>query len=142
MSAYILKNCICMPAMLVLIASAAHAAQCTNANLVGAYGFQEQGQFPGGGFTEFRSVGVVTFDGHGNGSRTSTIWYSDHSVADGAVSPIVYTVKSNCTFTYTFLDSLETFSGVIVDSGQKLLWLETSGDPMRSGQAERMKSSQ
>jgi hypothetical protein len=110
--------------------------------LIGAYGFQEQGQFPGGGFTQFRSVGVATFNGHGNGSRTSTIWYSDFSVADGATNPIAYTVMPDCTFTYTYLDNFETFSGVIVNGGQKLLWLETRGDPMRSGQAERIKSDQ
>ena len=128
-------------ALLLLIGSAANAAPCTNASLNGAYGFQEQGQYPGGGFAEFRSVGVVTFDGHGNGSRTSTIWYSDFEVVE-ATNPIAFTVNPNCTFHYTYLDSLETISGVIVQSGQKLLWLETSGDPMRSGQAERLRSNQ
>ena len=122
-------------ALLLSIGSAAHAALCTNASLNVAYGFQEQGQFPGGGFSEFRTVGVVTFDGHGNGSRTNTIWYSTFEVGP-ATNPIVYTVNPNCTFTYTFLDSLETFSGVIVQSGQKLLWLETSGDPI--GQVRRI----
>jgi hypothetical protein len=135
------KRSVCASALL-LLGSAAYAAPCTNASLSGAYGFQEQGQFPGGGFTQFRSVGVATFNGHGNGSRTSTIWYSDFSVSDGATNPIVYTVKPDCTFTYTYLDNLETFSGVIVDGGQKLLWLETTGDPMRSGQAERIRSAE
>jgi hypothetical protein len=121
------------------LAPLAHAAPCTNASLNGAYGFQEQGQFPTAGFKEFRSVGVVTFDGHGGGSRTTTIWYSDFSVSPGNVNPITYTVNSNCTFTYAYTDSVETFSGVIVQSGLKLLWLETTGDPMRSGQAERVK---
>ena len=120
-----------------------HAA-CTSASLIGAYGFQEEGQFPGGGYTQFRSVGVATFDGHGNGSRTSTIWYSDFTLALGATNPIAYTVKPDCTFTYTYLDNGESYSGIIVNGGQKLLWLETSpgGDPMRSGQAERVKSAQ
>ena len=51
-------------------------------------------------------------------------------------------MKPDCTFNYTYLDSLETFSGVIVQSGQKLFWLETTGDPMRSGQAEKFKAAQ
>jgi hypothetical protein len=80
------KRCVCASALLLLIGSAASAGPCTNASLIGVYGFQEQGQFPGGGFSQFRSVGVATFDGHGNGSRTSTIWYSDFSVA--GVAPI------------------------------------------------------
>jgi hypothetical protein len=116
-------------------------ARCTRARLIRAYGFQEQGQFPGGGYTELRSVGVVTFDGRDNGSRTSTIWYSDFQVVE-ATNPIAYTVNPNCTFNYTYLGSLETYSGVIVQSGQKLLWLETSGDPMRTGQAEKVKGTQ
>jgi hypothetical protein len=133
---------LCASALLLLMGATVHAGPCTNASLFGSYGFQEQGQLPGAGFREFRSVGFITFDGHGNGSRTSTIWYSDFSVADGTINPIAYTVKSDCTFTYTYLDSLETFSGVIVQSGQKLFWLETTGDPMRSGQAEKIRAMQ
>jgi hypothetical protein len=127
-------------ALLLVVGSLAHASPCGNASLFGTYGFQEPGQFPGGGFTEFRTVGTVTFDGRGNGSRTTTLWYSDLTVAAGVINPIVYTVKADCTFTYTYLDNLETYSGVIVGGGQKLMWLETTGDPMRSGQAERVRS--
>ena len=32
--------------------------------------------------------------------------------------------------------------GVIDNGGQKLLYLEISGDPMRSGQAEKVKATQ
>jgi len=141
MRASTLTKCVCVSAFWLAIGSAAHAAgPCTNASLTGTYGFQEQGEFPGGGFTQFRSVGVITFDGRGAGRRTSTIWYSDFSVADGITNPIAYDVHPNCTFNYTYLDNLETYSAVIIDGGQKLLWLEISGDPMRSGQAERIKS--
>jgi len=123
----------------------AHAA-CTSASLIGAYGFQEEGQFIGGGYPQFRSVGTITFDGHGNGSRTGTIWYggSPMFIAPGDTNPISYSVNSDCTFTYTYLTSGEIFSGVIVTGGTKLLWLETNpgGDPMRSGQAERIRSAQ
>jgi hypothetical protein len=138
MSAFNLKKYICASTLLLCIGPAAHAA-CTNASLVGAYGFQEQGQFLGGGFAEFRTVGRIAFDGHGNGRRTTTLWYSDFSIAPGIINPIIYTVNANCTFNYTYLDNLETYSGVIVDGGEKLLWLEISGDPMRSGQAERIR---
>jgi len=141
MRAVYAKALACLPLLTLSVGAAAYAAPCTNASLIGTYGFQEEGQFPGGGFTQFRTVGVATFDGHGNGSRTTTLWYSDFSVAPGAVDPIAYTVNPDCTFTYTYLDNFETYSGVIVNGGQKLLWLETTGDPSRSGQAERIHSS-
>ena len=143
MKALNFKSYIFASAFLLLILSAAHAA-CTNANLVGAYGFQEQGQFPGGGYYEFRTVGVITFDGHGHGSRTGTIWYGGNPtfVAPGDVNSISYTVNSDCTFNYTYLTNGEPFTGVIVNGGQKMFWLEinANGDPMRSGQAERVRS--
>src|SRR5678809_1048164 len=115
MRASTLTKCVCVSALWLAIGSAAHAAgACTNVSLTGTYGFQEQGEFPGGGFTQFRSVGVITFDGRGAGRRTSTIWYSDFSVADGITNPIAYDVHPNCTFNYTYLDNLETYSAVII----------------------------
>ena len=140
MSAFNFNKYVCASALLLAIGAAAHADPCTNASLIGAYGVQEQGQAPGAGFKEFRSVGVLTFDGHGTGSRTSTIWYSDLAVAFETPFQVTYTVNSNCTFSFTYAINGEVFTGVIVNGGTKLLYLEVGGDPMRSGQAERIKN--
>jgi hypothetical protein len=107
--------------------------------LVGGYGYQEEGQALGAGFSAFRSVGKFTFDGKGNGSRVTTIWYSTFQVAPEGSSPISYAVQPDCRFSLTYGNG-ETFTGVIVDGGQKLLYIETTGDPSRSGQAERVKA--
>ena len=134
------KRCVCASALLLLIGSAASAGPCTNASLIGAYGYQEQGQAIGAGFSSFRSVGEFIFAGTGNGTRQSTIWYSTFQVVAEGKSGITYTVNPDCTFSLTYVPNGETFTGVIVDGGQKLLYLETTGDPSRSGQAERLRS--
>lgn len=121
----------------VMILTTAANAGCTNANLFGTYGFHEQGQFPGGGFSEFRSVGSITFDGKGNGNGNFTIWYSTFQVVGGQIR-VSYNVAADCTFTYQDLDSAETFTGVIVDGGRQYFYLETTGDPMRSGEAVKI----
>ena len=118
----------------------AQAATCNNKSLSGSFGYQEQGQFIGAGFTEFRSIGIFKFDGNGKGTRESTLWYSDFTVDLEPPAPISYEVQHDCSFTLYYSDSSEIFTGVIVQNGQKLLYLEITGDPMRSGQAERMKT--
>jgi len=115
----------------------AQANQCTDASLFGTYGIQEEGQAPGEGFSEFRSVGTIAFDGHGKANRASTIWYSTFQVVQES-DQITYSVHSDCTFTFTYSNNGETFTGVIVTGGQKLFYLETSGDPMRTGQAQKI----
>jgi len=122
-------------------AASADAAQCTNATLLGAYGYQEEGQAIGAGFAQFRSVGELTFDGAGKGSRVTTIWYSDFEVVPETPSAITYSVSSDCRFTFTYSNG-ETFSGVITGGGMRLLYIETGGDPSRSGHAERLRSDQ
>jgi hypothetical protein len=117
------------------------AQNCTNGSLIGEYGFQEQGQFPGGGFSEFRAVGTLTFDGKGNAFEKFTIWYSDFQVT-GGTQQLSYSVGPDCTFNSQYVDNGETFSGVIVDNGRQIRYLETTGDPMRSGEAVKVKSIQ
>jgi hypothetical protein len=125
---------------LVLFGGAvAHAAPCTNATLNGAYGFQETGKHTEAtGFNEFRSVGIMMFDGRGNAKFSTTLWFSDLSINPQADEPVVYSVQRDCSFTFSYLNYAETFTGVITLSGQHLLWLETSGDPMRTGQADKL----
>src|ERR1700739_1183351 len=132
------KQVLCSGLLLLIASASAQAAPCTNASLIGAYGYQEQGQFIGGGYSEFRSIGAFTFDGKGKGTRVTTIWYSDFHVNAETTFPIVYEVHPDCRFDLTYADNGETFVGVIDNGGEKLLYLEISGDPMRSGQAERI----
>lgn len=122
-------------------AAAAHAAQCSNATLLGAYGYQEEGQAIGAGFSQFRSVGELAFDGAGKVTRVTTIWYSTFEVAPETPSAITYSVSPDCRFTFTYSNG-ETFTGVITAGGTRLLYIETSGDPSRSGRAERIRSDQ
>jgi hypothetical protein len=142
MRAFNLSKAVCISALLSTIGAAAHAAPCTNATLHGSFGYQEQGQALGAGFPEFRSVGVFTFNGDGTGSRIATLWYSNFSVVPEAPSPVTYTVRPNCIFDFAYPYNGEAFTGVIILSGQKLLYLETTGDPMRSGQAEKVRTNQ
>jgi len=123
-------------------AASAHAAQCNNATLLGAYGYQEEGQAPGAGFSQFRSVGEFSFDGAGKGTRLTTIWYSTFEVAVEIPSGITYSVSPDCRFSLTYSNNGETFTGVITRGGAGLLYIETSGDPSRSGHAERIRSDQ
>jgi hypothetical protein len=136
------KQVLCSGLLLLIASVSAQAAPCTNASLIGAYGYQEQGQFIGGGYSEFRSIGALTFDGKGKGTRVTTIWYSDFHVNAETTFPIAYEVHPDCRFDLTYTDNGETFTGVIDNAGQKLLYLEISGDPMRSGQAERIAAAQ
>ena len=135
------KALACLSILTLSAATAAYATPCTNATLNGAYGVQEEGQFPGGGFSQFRAVGELIFDGKGGGTRVTTNWYSDFEVVSDGPRQITYSVSADCRYTLTYSDSLETFAGVIVNGGAKLLYIETSGDPSRSGQAERIRSS-
>ena len=139
MSVINFRKIIVASASLLFVGSAARAA-CTNATLTGAFGFQEQGQAIGAGFSEFRSVGEFNFDGAEKGTRQSTIWYSTFQVVAEGKNGITYTVNPDCTFSLTYVPSGETFTGVLVAGGQRLLYLETTGDPMRSGQADRLRS--
>jgi hypothetical protein len=132
------KRLVCLSTVLALIGVSANAAACTNATLKGVYGYQEQGQYPGGGFSEFRSVGFFNFDGQGTGTRRANIWNSNFDVSFEDPFPVTYIVQSDCTFDLTYADNGETFRGVIVQGGQKLLYIETTGDPSRSGQAEKV----
>jgi hypothetical protein len=125
--------------LLMFIASTAHSAPCTNGTLHGSFGYQEQGSAVPT-ISEFRSVGVFTFNGDGTGSRVTTIWYSNFSVVPEAPSSMTYVVRPNCTFDFAYVSNGETFTGSIVQGGRKLLYMETSGNPIRSGQAESMRA--
>ena len=117
----------------------AYGTACTNSTLFGAFGYQEQGRYAAQG-VDFRVVGNIKFDGKGKANGTFTIWYSDFTVTGG---PIVlsYSVEPDCRVSWrdvTYGDG-ETYTGVIVSNGQKILYIETTGDPARSGEAEKIR---
>ena len=136
-----LKLIACLSLAVISAAGYTLADTCTNATLTGAYGFQETGKHTEAtGFNEFRSVGTMVFDGRGNAKFSITLWFSDLTINILENEPMSYAVQRDCTFTFTYLLDSETFTGVIANGGQKLLYLETSGDPMRTGQAERQRA--
>jgi len=131
----------CAAALLGIGVPIVHSEPCDNATLHGAYGYQETGKHTEAtGFNEFRSVGIMTFDGRGTAHFSTTLWFSDFSVNPQANEPVSYSVHRDCSFTFMYLNYAETFTGVITQNGQHLLWLETSGDPMRTGQADKMRN--
>ena len=132
----------CLSIFALSVGASAQAAPCTNATLIGAYGYQEEGEAPGSGFSKFRAIGEFTFDGKGHGTRVNTLWFSDFEVVPEPPSEITYSVSADCRFSLNYSVNTETFTGVITNGGIKLLYMETSGDPARSGQAERIRSDQ
>ena len=131
----------CVVALLGFGALAAHTEPCTNATLHGAYGYQETGKHTEAtGFVEFRTTGIMNFDGRGTAKFSTTLWFSDFSINPQANEPVTYSVNRDCSFTFMYLNYAETFTGVIAQNGQQLLWLETSGDPMRTGQAMKIRN--
>jgi hypothetical protein len=133
MRAFNLKKHIVVPAFLALIASAAHAAPCSNGSLKGSFGItfsvlQDNFGVPGAnipaGFLE--EVGVIQFNG--TGGSLGSITYSRN---DGDVqtynTTFSYSVASNCTFTFVRNDNGESYAGVIVRNGQEFDFIETSG---------------
>ena len=145
MSAFINKWKTLVGASVVLlsIGMSTYAAPCTNASLIGSYGIQEQGMHTdsAGVFSEFRSIGTVSFNGQGAGTKNETLWFRDFSI-NPVQSTLTYVVRSDCIFTFAYDINGESFEGVIVANGTRLLYMETGGDPVRNGQAEKIKTQQ
>ena len=145
MSAFInkWKTLVGVSAVLLSIGMSTYAAPCTNASLIGSYGIQEQGMHTdsAGVFSEFRSIGTISFNGQGAGTKNETLWFRDFSI-NPVQSTVTYVVRSDCRFTFTYDINGESFEGVIVANGTRLLYMETGGDPVRNGQAEKIKTEQ
>src|SRR5262245_3420087 len=122
MSVY--RHALCAAALLPFSAAMAFTP-CNNATLTGRYGFQETGKHTEAmGFVEFRSVGIMAFDGRGNAAFSTTLWFSDLSINPQTGEPVSYSVQPDCSFTFRYLNYAETFTGVIALNGQRLYWLE------------------
>ena len=126
----------------------AHADGCSNSSLVGAYGYaetltQDNNTPPFFGET----VGIMRFDGRGNGTSAQDYARSDGQGTrfSGGPLTLTYSVTSDCHFTFTWQNG-ETFSGVIVRDTQELLYIETSGNAfgtaiIRRGRAVKIHTS-
>jgi hypothetical protein len=84
----------------VCMAPRAAHAQCTNASLVGGWGYELSGMITlSPWYQQFRAeAGLFTFDGAGNFTLTDTVSING-TVTRGQLSQGTYTVNSNCTGT-------------------------------------------
>src|SRR5712692_6918179 len=92
-------------------------AGCTNATLNGTYGFQRMGHTLQG---ELSAVGIVTFDGQGNGVAAQTI--SRSGIFNSVTNQLgTYTINSDCTGTETDPNGNVFAHLVIVHGGSEVL---------------------
>jgi hypothetical protein len=92
-------------------------AGCSNATLVGAYGFYRTGFTPDGPLS---AVGMVFYDGKGHSKvrqRISRNGHIQHSSAS-----YEYKVASDCS-TKTFSDGEEIANGVVTNNGNKVFFV-------------------
>lgn len=96
---------------------------CSNATLIGTYGFQRNGQAGQG--VQLLSIGTIDFDGAGNQTGNQLI---ARSGTTGALGRFVgkYSINADCTGTQS--DSIgAVFSQiVVVDGGEEVLGISTS----------------
>ena len=105
----------------------AQADACSDATLKGAYGYQETLTQDNNAPHLFgETVGIMRFDGAGNGTSVQDYARSDGQGTRGSLITLTYSVTPDCRFTFVWANS-ETFSGVIVRNGEELLYIETSG---------------
>ena len=118
-------------AAVVTTTSTVHA-QCSNATLTGSYGFKQDG-FDNNGKRDpklgneipFANVGVVTFDGVGNLSVTTTFVFNGGGGQPFGPATGTYTVNSDCTGTITVPDAFTSFNIVTVRQGAEFLGIQT-----------------
>jgi hypothetical protein len=103
-------------------------AQCSNATLTGSYGFKGDGfgtHNGHGNAIPFAQVGVVTFDGAGNASFTTTQVFNSSGGELFEAIPGTYTVNSDCTGTVTIEDFGLHFYIVTVGGGAEFFAIQT-----------------
>ena len=118
-------------AAVVTTTSTVHA-QCSNATLTGSYGFKQDG-FDNNGKRDprlgneipFANVGVVTFDGVGNLSVTTTFVFNGGGGQPFGPATGTYTVNSDCTGTITVPDAGVHFNIVTVGGGAEFFGIQT-----------------
>jgi hypothetical protein len=82
-------------------------------------------------------VGVVTYDGQGNGSATSTQSVNG-TIYKGVAATATFTVNRDCTGSKTFSDGSQ-YDFVITLDGSTITWIETDPGVVVSGTAVRIK---
>jgi hypothetical protein len=122
-------------ALLLGLCLSAHASACSNATLVGNYGFTVTGVNSTGALSA--AVGQLTADGKGN--VTGIFSNSTAGVISSNVSLTgTYSVKTNCTGTITLTPSGGTatnFSVVVVSNGGQFELTETDTGSTEYGYA-------
>jgi hypothetical protein len=121
--------------LLGLCLSGYASASCTNATLVGNYGFTVTGVDSSGELSA--SVGQLTADGKGNLTGIFTNSTAGVISSDVALTG-TYSVKTNCTGTMTITPSGSTatnFSLVVVSSGGQFELVETKAGSSQYGYA-------
>ena len=116
-------------AAVVTTTSTVHA-QCSNATLTGNYafnhlGFQTRFHPPTGNEVPFANVGVLTFDGAGNLSVTTTAVLNGGGGQPFGPATGTYTVNSDCTGTITVPDAGVHFNIVTVGGGAEFFGIQT-----------------
>lgn len=94
---------------------------CSNAGLVGAYGFYRTGSTGAG---PFAAVGLVTYDGAGNWTATQTMSRGGVFIRD-ATSAGQYQVSADCSGKL-FSDGQEVARFALADRGRQLFTLSTT----------------
>ena len=106
-----------------------------DATLRGAYMSMGGGSVVGVGPVAF--IGTVYFDGKGGITNPYTVSFA------GTISRVVgkatYSVKSDCTATFTTVDGTQHFDMRVSPDGSKVEYIETDAGTVISGSASRVK---
>jgi hypothetical protein len=92
-------------------------AGCSNATLVGSYGFYRTGFTPDGPLS---AVGIIFYDGNGHSKVRQRISRNGH--IEHTTASYEYKVAPDCT-TKTFSDGGEIANGVITNNGKKIFFV-------------------
>lgn len=132
--------------ILIALACASAAAQCSNATVVGTYRYlwTGYGSFGGGGeplrpngpFTPFAAVGLTTFNADGTSSNTDTV-----QIAGGVFERSftnTYQVGADCRGTITVQGASEPTAHIVVASdGSEILFINSIPGVVISGWYKR-----
>jgi hypothetical protein len=117
------------------------ARTCTNADVIGSFGFETTGLFlsgaPATGWVAFIGKLELTVKPSGEGAISGHVAGSEGDTAL-AFTPVTgsYSVASDCTGTATITpkgQSLMSFSFVVVERGKQMLAIETDANTIVSG---------
>jgi hypothetical protein len=111
---------------------------CTNASIVGTYGYSISGWVVSNGFVPFAAAGSLTSDG--NGKFTGTDSATEGTTVSRTLTG-TYTVNTDCTGTAAFTDNLGNSSqfNLIVTAGG-IQFMETDSGSIVAGEAKRRRT--